>query len=69
MKLKDYLAKKRIRQIELAQKINAPVSVINVFINGWKPLPEKHLENLAETLGVTVEELKKREITEKNMEQ
>ena len=57
MRIKEFLQKNRIRQIELAKEINAPVSVINVFVNGWKPLPEKHLEHLASVLGVTVDEL------------
>lgn len=63
MKLKEYLQRKRIRQIEIAKKIKAPMSVVNVYVNGWKPLPEKHLKNLSEFLGVTIEELRSGEIS------
>lgn len=54
----EYLRKiKNISQIEMAQKLNLPVSTYNVYENGNRKVPEEIARNIARILDVEVEDI------------
>jgi plasmid maintenance system antidote protein VapI len=56
--IRDLLAYKRLRVCEVAKIIGVSSSSLSLHINGWTSLAVKHHSKLAETLGITVEEVK-----------
>lgn len=59
MTIKEYLKKNKIKQVEIASRIKAPISSINVYCRGWKPLSPKHVASFAKYVGITEDEVRK----------
>lgn len=58
MKLKEYLKKKEIKNVELAKVSGASIPQISYWINGWAVLPPKYEQKISEFLGCSIEEIK-----------
>lgn len=62
MKIKELVAKKGIKQVQLVRELGASPSTINLYLNGWRKLPPKYLGKLAHILGVTISEVDRGEV-------
>ena len=61
MNIKQLLSQRRLRQVEVAALAGIDLATFNRFLNGWQRLPEKHVSQLAATLGIDENELQLRQ--------
>lgn len=52
MTLKEYIEAQRIRQVEVAKEIGIDVTQLNLYINGWREIPEKYIEPICSFLKI-----------------
>lgn len=62
MTVKEFIQKKKIKQVEIACSIGASPAQVSNFINGWVPLPQKYEEALSGFLGLSLSEIRNNKV-------
>ena len=57
MNLKEILSRRKIKQVELSKATGINVSQINLFVNGWVKLPDRHIERIGLFLGINKQDV------------
>ena len=57
VRLKILLMERGIKHVELAQMLGIDRSTLSLYINGWKPIPTKVRQQIAEILSFPANEL------------
>lgn len=55
--VKEYLRRKKIRQISIAKKMKMDEGRLSKFFSGWVDIPEWRQKDLARVIGITLKEL------------
>lgn len=57
-RIKQLMLLKGLKQVGIVSELKCSPSVLSLYLNNWRPLPEKYQESLANILGVSVDEIK-----------
>lgn len=65
MDLREYLYRKKIKQVDIARELRLNVGKLSIWVNNIEPFPMKHIKPLCDYLNLNINEFKKGNIKEK----
>ena len=62
MTVREYLFRKKMKHVELCQRAQIPMTTFSLYLNGWRRLPPKYVQRLADFLEITEAEVQENRV-------